>query len=137
MKTYQAGQNVPYGVYTSMRPLNLHYMSDSETLPGTGEYTRIPTWLMVVASPAIGGLFVMAFPFICLVAVAAALGKLAANTVHSMATRNAHLVQMNWEPGAAYLDGKGQSATPTSDDDDLDLEALKAEVAKKREAERL
>lgn len=137
MKTYQAGQNVPYGVYTSLRPLNLHYMADNETLPGSGDYTRLPTWLMVLASPAIGGAFVMAFPFICLVAVAAALGKFTANTVQSMATRNAHLVQMNWEPSAAYLDGDGKAPNPAADlDADDDLDVLKAEVAKRREAER-
>lgn len=139
MKTYNAGDKVPYGVYFSANPLNLHYISEDEVLDGPKGTTfkRLPTLLVVAAGPAIGGIFVMAFPAIILLAVAVGLWKLIGKTVHSLANKNAHLVQMNWEPSAAYLDGDGKEAEKNGEAvEDVEVEELKAEVETRREDEK-
>jgi len=142
MKTYDAGDKVPYGVYFSANPFNLHYISDDEVLPGAQGTTfkRLPTLLIVAAGPAIGGIFVMAFPAIILMAVMVAVWKLGVKTVRSFASKNAHLVQMNWEPNAAYLTGDGKEPEEDAEAIDRDLEddeveALEAEVETRREEE--
>lgn len=138
-KTYRAGEQVSYGVYVSTKPVNMHYMSADEELPGTDEttYRRLPTLLVAAASPAIGGIFVMTFPLIILAGVAVALGKFTKQTVQRMATNKAHLVQMNWQPTAAYLDGDGKEQTPSAEAvKDESVETLKAEVDSRREEER-
>ncbi len=78
MKTYRAGETVPYGVYFSTRPIDMLIVSEeSELLAGKADvpYRYMPTWMAVFAGPAIGGVFVMAFPAIIFAAIFMAMGR--------------------------------------------------------------
>ncbi len=76
MKTYQTAELAPYGLYLSFKPFDLSFVgAEGEALEGQpqAKYSRIPTPMLIVLSPVIGGVFVIAFPILVLVAIAAAL----------------------------------------------------------------
>ena len=122
MKTYHADQRCPYGLYISPRGLDLKFVgSDGETLSGKGNvaYYRMPSTLLILMSPFIGGLFVLAFPFI-------ALGLTVGFTCYSIGKwfwslfrARPHLATMRWDPMMAYLahpKDKGNKAGKTKDE---------------------
>ncbi|PKN54520.1 MAG: hypothetical protein CVU56_26115 [Deltaproteobacteria bacterium HGW-Deltaproteobacteria-14] len=135
MKRYNANQPAPYGLYISPRHLDIRFVgADGEPLEGKAgvEYRRIPTWLIVVFGPALGGIFVLAFPLLVLGAV---IGTLGAAVVKAFGHRHGYVARSGWQPAAAYFDKKqgphaeGEARAPELDD-------LEAEVTPKADAEK-
>jgi hypothetical protein len=66
-KTYEGGTRVKSGYYVNARSFEFaNVSSDGAALPGGPEkkFLRIPTLAVMLAAPALGGLFVVALPFI-------------------------------------------------------------------------
>ena len=140
MKKYQTGQRVPYGVYASAWPPDLRVVSaDDEPLDGKPDkrYVRLPLLLVIAAGPALGGVFVLAFPLIVLGAVITALGQYAYRRVRELRDSQAHLVRLRWEPATSYL-----KHTDEDEDDNepgepnTDLADIEDEVRARRDRER-
>ncbi|OFZ17779.1 MAG: hypothetical protein A2X94_04220 [Bdellovibrionales bacterium GWB1_55_8] len=140
MKDYKAGEKVGYGLYVSPKALDVRFVgSDDETLAGKrgSAYYRLPALLMIAAAPVLGGIFVMAFPLMVLLMVAGAILRLVYNTVSSAVEARTHLLQMNWQPSAAYLNKdkserkEGENTTEKTNE----LKDLNQEVQKRRNEE--
>lgn len=111
MKTYRSGEKVGYGLYVAPNVLDVRFVgSEGETLEGKdhGKYVRLPVVLMVLASPIIGGVFVLAFPLLVVLIAAYAVLEFGLAKIGSVAKANAHLAFMRWEPTAAYLNKKNK-----------------------------
>ena len=135
MKRYSSNHPAPYGLYVSARPMDIHFVgSDGEDLAGRegASYRRLPTWFIALLAPALGGAFVMAFP---LLVIAAVVGTLAVGAVRAFSGRHAYVAHSNWQPAAAYFEGK-RGADDSSPTADPELEALEAEVALRAAAEK-
>lgn len=135
MKRYSATQPAPYGLYISPRHFDIRFVgADGEPLEGKAgvEYRRIPTWLIVVLAPALGGMFVLAFPLLVLGAI---IGTLGSAVVKATGRRHGYVARNSWQPAAAYFDKKqgpraeGEALAPELDD-------LEAEVTPKADAEK-
>lgn len=75
MTTYAHGQNSPYGLYISVRPLDMRFVgAEGERLEGKAgaAYGHVPGPLALLLAPVFGGLFVLTFPFVVLAALLAA-----------------------------------------------------------------
>ena len=137
MKTYRAGESVSYGVYFSGRPIDMHIVSaEGELLEGKADatYRRMPTWLAIAFGPAIGGIFVMAFPAIIFAALFMAAGKAIMGLVRNTAESNVHLAGMRWEPTAAYLN-KTEGGEEVEGEDSDEKSELEAEVEARKSDE--
>jgi len=124
MKKYQAGDNVSYGVYSSFWPPEMHFVgADGEALEGKSgvTYRRVPLPLVIMAGPAIGGLFVMAFPLVIFAAIAYSIFRLVAQKVKAGANERAFLARANWQPQASYLK---KPTEPTEDEVAIESELL-------------
>ncbi len=65
--TYRGGTQVRSGYYVNARTFEfVNVEADGGTLPGAAEtrFLRIPVIVAMMAAPALGGLFVVALPFI-------------------------------------------------------------------------
>lgn len=66
-RLFSAGEVVRWGIYVGVNRLCVSYVS-AENVPLEGEagarFVRVPTWMVVVGSPVIGGLYVVLFPFL-------------------------------------------------------------------------
>ncbi|HAR42188.1 MAG TPA: hypothetical protein DCS07_06095 [Bdellovibrionales bacterium] len=139
MKTYKSGTQVQYGIYISPKALDFRFVgADNETLEGKSgaQYYRLPTLIAILSAPALGGLFVMTFPVIVVIMVALAIVKAITSAVSSLVQERAHLVNMQWQPSAAYLNkkrraGKSESAQKNS----AELQKLEKEVADRKQEE--
>ncbi|HLE13061.1 MAG: hypothetical protein A2504_07365 [Bdellovibrionales bacterium RIFOXYD12_FULL_39_22] len=111
MKKYQANDVVSYGVYASINALDIKFISaDGESLGGKEQasYFKIPTALMVIAAPLIGGAFVLFFPFMIILMVCTVplyyfirLITVNAGSASEMVVKN--VGHFTWEPMTAYL----------------------------------
>ena len=66
-KTFSGGSKVESGYYVDAKSFSFaNIEKDGGALPGGAErrFVRIPTLVVMAAAPAIGGLFVIALPFI-------------------------------------------------------------------------
>ena len=134
MKIYNAGESVPYGVYFSGRPLDIHIVTAEgdalEGKPGVA-YRRMPTLIAVAAGPVIGGVFVMAFPVVIFAALVLAVTRMPLGMMQRTASRNAHLAAVRWEPSSAYLN-MGDRRVPLAIEELDELDILAAEVGERR-----
>ena len=76
-KVHEAGEATEWGVYVAMNHMAVsHVSATGERLGGEvgTRYLRVPTWLLVVGSPIVGGFYVVFFPVILAVALVAAVG---------------------------------------------------------------
>jgi len=142
VRTYSAGEQVPWGVYLAVnRPAVRHVSATGEVLasrPGT-RFVRVPTWLLVLASPVVGGLYVVLFPIILAGVIASFLIHLVNVAIRRALARHGHLAHARWEPAASYLRPLQRDAAEeatTEEGIDEELRDLEAEVATRREQER-
>ncbi len=66
-KTFESGSRVSSGYYVNARSFEIvNVEKDGSVLAGKagGKFVRIPTLVAMAAAPALGGLFVVALPFI-------------------------------------------------------------------------
>ncbi|MBK8010538.1 MAG: hypothetical protein IPK13_04265 [Deltaproteobacteria bacterium] len=145
-RTYMAGQAAPWGLYVGLNRLSVRYISASgEALvgPAKARYLKIPTWISVLASPLIGGLYVVFFPLILAAALFVVLGELLYAVVTRTWADHAHLANARFSPSAAYLNApeaedrsNGQGASVANSDEQGDLDALEAEARTRQARER-
>lgn len=142
-RTWNAGQAVREGVYVGVNHLGARYVSAPDE-PLTGEsgarFVRVPTLVMLLASPFIGAAYVVAFPFIAAAALLGVLVHLVTDTFQKAWSDHAHLADLRWSPAAAFLvpehtpegetkaEGEPAPLDPT-------LQALDAEVEARRATE--
>jgi len=150
MKTYKTGQTAPYGTYATAYPPDIRFIgADGETLEGLAKanYVRLPTPLVFVLSPVIGGIFVLAFPVLVLACAGMAAWMLTSAAVRTANTavvdrvkaavdRHAYVVRQRWEPVTAYLDKAGDDKEEAPTDEERETEDLEREVTERRDAER-
>lgn len=76
-RVHTAGEEAPWGVYVALNHMAVaHVTATGERLGGEvgTRFLRVPTWLLVVGSPLVGGAYVLFFPVILAVALVAAVG---------------------------------------------------------------
>ena len=109
MKTYRTGENAGYGLYMATNKLDVRFVgSDGETIEGKegARYVRLPTLLMVLFSPVLGGIFVMTFPVLVVLIAVYAVVQVVSNKTKNVLERHLHWTVLNWDPTAAYLNKK-------------------------------
>ncbi len=136
MKTMNSGNPVSRGVYLSLKPLDISFVgTDGEVLEGPpgASYVRIPTILALLASPALGGLFVVLFPVLVFAAMITLLGKVVVNSLGKTLRQQAPLLRMQGTPAVSYLkrdEEEGETEEVTDD-----LIELEEEIREAREEE--
>ena len=142
MARYLGGTPARSGYYWNRRNWSVTPIPrEGGLLPGGARdrYLRVPTLAVLLLLPMLGGLFVVFLPVIGFVLVAWALGKKVAALTRGGAAGLVSTVTPGWRPGEAHLTGK-----PGEEDKDLPhehgagdqaLEALRKEIAEKREHE--
>ncbi len=132
--TYAGGTQVKSGFYVNRRTFQLvNIEKDGGTLPGgaEGRFLRIPVLVAMAAAPALGGLFVVALPFIGF----GVLGQAIVRAVTGSAKEVAATVATPAMPvGSTALTGKpaekGATGEPVRDQA---TETLAKEIEAKRE----
>lgn len=132
-KTFESGSRVSRGYYVNRRTFELvNVEKDGTVLSGKAgaRFLRIPTLAAMVVAPALGGLFVVALPFIGFgMAAYAAARKLGVGAKEVAAT----VATSPMPAGAAALTGtpaeKGASGKP---EDHPETEQLAREIEAKR-----
>jgi hypothetical protein len=120
MKSIRNHESARYGLYVALRHLDVRLVgADGERLEGLegATYTRLPTLLTLLLAPVLGGAFVLAFPLLVIVVVAAGLARRLALSAAEHAVAPA-----GWEPATSYLNkGEHRAELPS---ELADLEAL-------------
>jgi hypothetical protein len=135
MKRYANGTEAPYGLYLSSNPPDATFVgSEGEVIDGQdgATYVRVPTWLLVVVAPLLGGAFVVAFPALVLATILWVLGSAA---VKAVSRQHAYVVRVGWQPAMAHFK-KGSEAKSDEASEEPELQDLEAEVSERAEAER-
>ncbi len=134
MATYAGTTQVKSGYYVNARSFELvNVEKDGGTLPGgpDAKFLRIPVLLAMVAAPALGGLFVVALPFIGFGVVAQGLVRKLAGSAKEVA---ATVATPAMPAGSTALTGKptekGATGEPGKDEA---TEGLAREIQAKRE----
>lgn len=139
MTTYAGGENVSSGYYLDTSSFGFaHVARDGGKLPGGDErsYARVPVAAVLLAAPVLGGLFVVALPFIGFGVAAYAAVRRLAGLGRAGAREVAATVVPPLVPGEAHLTGeageKGAAAPPAKDER---IDALRGEIEAKRRPE--
>jgi hypothetical protein len=109
MTTYAGGTQARSGYYIDPSSFTFTSVaSDGAKLPGGAEarWMRVPVMLVMVAAPVLGGLFVVAFPFIGFGVAVHAVGRKLGLGARAGAKEIAATVAPPWAPGEAHLTGK-------------------------------
>ncbi|GEJ56507.1 hypothetical protein [Anaeromyxobacter diazotrophicus] len=132
-KTYAGGTPVKSGYYIDARSFAFANVArDGGALPGGAgnKFARVPTLVVMAAAPALGGLFVVALPFIGVGVVVKALLRAMAGGAKEVA---ATVATPAMPAGSTALTGKppeeGATGKPAADEK---AEALAKEIAAKR-----
>ncbi len=142
MKRYPSNSPAPYGLYFNLWPPDARFVGAAgeplEGRPGR-QYLRFPTIIALLMAPVLGGLFVVAFPFLIFAALVLVVAEPAAKRIRSSFESRAHLVRVRWSPTVAYLnhDEEEEDETEGHDDQiqDSEIIELEDEIARRREEE--
>ena len=142
MKEFKTGDKVPYGIYGSLKSIDLRYVgADDDILDGkkNASYIKIPSLLLVALAPAIGGIFVLGFPLLVIIGLFAI--PIYYGTKHMAdVTKDAaaKVGEVNWEPSAAYMDGRKEKIESAKKNESTpkELEELEERVYKKKTLEK-
>ena len=131
--TYEGGTRVKSGYYIDARSFAFaNIEKDGGALPGGADrkFVRIPTLVVMAAAPALGGLFVVALPFIGFGMVAYAAAKKLGVGAKEVAATVATPVM---PAGSTALTGKpAEKGTTGEPAEDEKAEALAKEIEEKR-----
>lgn len=136
MKRYNNGTEAPYGLYLSTNRVDLRFVgADGESIEGrdNARYVHLPTWMLVVLGPALGGAFVMAFP---LLVIASVLGFVATMAVKRLSADHGYVARSSWQPAAAYFDHGATGDASLTPEGDAEMAALEREVMARAELEK-
>ena len=136
-KTYAGQTQVRSGYYVNARSFELvNVEKDGGTLPGgpDAKFVRIPVLVAMIAAPALGGLFVVAFPLIGLGVIGQAVFRALTGSAREVA---ATVATPAMPAGATALTGKpaekGATGEPSKD---TATDALAKEIEARREQRR-
>ena len=109
MTRYNGGAEVLGGYYLNLKSWEIATVrGERGVLPGRGEFIWVPTAALLVFAPVMGGLFAVALPFLGFaMPIWAAARKLTAASAKAVGEMAA-TVTPAWQPGEAYLAGKGE-----------------------------
>jgi hypothetical protein len=138
MASYAGGSQVKSGYYVQAKSFEFTRVEkDGGALPGAGDvrWVRVPVLAVMAAAPALGGLFVVALPFLGFGVAAYAVAKKLGLGAKEKAEQLAATVSPGWVPGEAHLGGKpaanaGAEPAPA----DPSVEQLAKEIEEKRKA---
>ncbi len=138
MTRYENQDAAPYGLYFSTRPLDVRFVgAEGERIDGVpgATYRHVPTPLAVALAPVLGGLFVIAFPFVIFAAAITGVARLLGVGAREAATSTARVATTRYAASAAWIDGKGAGEAEDAEAPaaDAELADLEAEVAERRE----
>lgn len=142
MKKYTPGTPVRSGIYVALWPPTGRFVSmDGDTLEGRADarYFRVPSILLLLASPIIGGLFVILFPVMILAAFGIALTAVVVRLLRPAADHASLLANVGWQPAEAGFNGtrKDGEAPPAAErTEDADLKKLAEQVEARRAEEK-
>ena len=139
MKTFNTGDKVKYGLYIAPQAFDMRFVgADTETLEGKrgAQYYRLPGLLVIAAAPVLGGLFAMSFPIIVIAMVIGALIKAITSGVTNAVRERSHLVNMQWQPTAAYLNKRDRDSKDKDTKTSSELSDLNREVQNRRKEEK-
>ncbi len=132
-KTYAGQTQVRSGYYINARSYELvNVPSDGGTLPGGPEtkYLRIPVLVAMVAAPALGGLFIVAFPLIGLGVIGQAVYRAITGSAKEVA---ATVATQAMPAGSTALTGKPTDEAATGEPSkDAAADALAREIEARR-----
>ncbi len=133
-KTYVGQTQVRSGYYVNARSFELvNIEKDGGTLPGAQDtkYVRIPVLLAMAAAPALGGLFVVALPFIGLGVIGQAVFRALTGSAKEVA---ATVATPAMPAGSTALTGKPTEAGATGEPSkEAATDALAKEIEARRE----
>jgi hypothetical protein len=113
---------------------------DGDTLEGPGaRYFRVPSFLLLLSSPVIGGLFVILFPLMIFAAFGIALTVAAMRFLRPAADRASFLASVGWQPAEAGFNGtthEGKAPSSPKAAEDADLRDLSEHVEARRAEEK-
>ena len=142
MARFNGGSSVPGGYYWNPRQGSIATVrSDGDRLPGGADeqFVRIHGLAALLLAPVVGGLAVVALPFVGLAAFARVIGEKASGAAREGARDLAATVTPGWRPGEVHMTG---NAMRRQDEElhaggagDKALEKLEREVAERREGE--
>jgi hypothetical protein len=139
MARYAGGTLVPGGYYLDARHASIVAVTDEAgMLPGTSasRYVRI-SWVMVVLlAPVLGGLYVVALPFVGLATMLRWAWAKLTGAAREGAQDLAATVTPGWRPGEAHLTGRPLDAKseqlPAGGAGESALRSVADEIARKR-----
>lgn len=106
IRTFSAGERVPYGLYVALNAFDYRFVSEEnaalEGLVGI-EYFRMPIPVTLALLPVLGAVFYFAFPLLVIGFVAFAMFKLILRPLQSLVMRKAHWANLHWDPVMAYM----------------------------------
>jgi hypothetical protein len=136
MTTYAGGTLVKSGYYIDTASFTFaNIEKDGGKLPGSAgtSYMRVPVMLVLAAAPVLGGLFVVALPFIGFGLTAYAIGRKIGGHAKEGAKEIAATMSPGLVPGEAHLTGKpSETAGAEAAEADAEVEALAKEIEEKR-----
>ncbi|MHB8876546.1 MAG: hypothetical protein ACYC8T_22855 [Myxococcaceae bacterium] len=137
MATHNGGTAVKSGYYWNAGNWEFTMIpDDGGLLPGAAEqkYRKVPLFLLLLAAPLIGGLFVMFLPLIGFAMAIGFAAKRIYGGVRNMGQDVAASMGHDMVPGEAHFAGKGgEKKTEPKKDDALD--ALQKEIDEKRKGD--
>jgi hypothetical protein len=138
MTTYPSGTAVKSGYYVDTAGFTIATISrDGAMLPGRADarWVRVPVLAVMAAAPVVGGLFVVALPFIGFGLGVWALGRAVGGKVKSGATELVATVAAPMATGQAHLTGApGSKEAPAAGAKaDEKVEAVARQIEAQRE----
>lgn len=143
MATYAGGTAVKRGYYIDGASFEFTTVErDGSALPGGTErrWLHVPVIAVIAAAPALGGLFVLAFPLIGFGVLAYSVAKKLIPAARAGAREIGATLSPSWVPGEAHLTGEdvpkkeAPNASPQPGSERLD--ALQSEVDEARKGKK-
>ncbi|HEX7623718.1 MAG TPA: hypothetical protein VF400_09125 [Anaeromyxobacteraceae bacterium] len=139
MATYVGGTAVKRGYYIDGASFEFTTVErDGSALPGGPErrWLHLPVLVVMAAAPALGGLFVVAFPLIGFGVLAYSIAKKLVPAARAGVREIGATLSPSWVPGEAHLTGeeapKAADASPSAKPGSERLDALQSEIEEAR-----
>ena len=141
MFTYHGGATVKSGFYWNLAKWEIVMVpKEGGVLPGSEghRYLRMPSLLLLVLAPLMGGLYVVFLPFIGFAMVLSFAGRKTAGALQRAFTGLMTTLSPAWRPGEAYFAGKREGreekdrGTTARAGEGEQLESLEREIETRR-----
>lgn len=129
MRRYMGSQKVEPGIYLNPWRVSFKSMDGESRLPGSCEdrYFRVPALALLVAGPALGGVFVVFLPLIGFGMLAWVVGWKLVELGGRVAAASVSVLTPAWRPAMAFL-SRGKAAKRVTKREDAWAEKVKKEI---------